>query len=40
MKNDKRYLPKPKGLLVAEPDVELLLGADDVVALVPLAFVC
>lgn len=32
--------PKPKGLLGAEPDVELLLGAEDVVTLLPLVFVC
>jgi hypothetical protein len=39
-KNELSHLPKPKGLLVEEPDVELLLGADEVVTLLPVVFVC
>lgn len=36
----KQYLPKPKGLLAAGPDVGLLLGDDELVALLPVVFVC
>lgn len=40
IKMKQRYSPKPKGLLVAEPEEELVLGAEDVVTLLPVVFVC
>lgn len=36
----KQHLPKPKGLLAAGPEVGLLLGDDELVALLPVVFVC
>lgn len=39
-KGPKQHLPKPKGLLAAGADVGLLLGDDELVASLPVVFVC